>query len=163
MGAHACLYKGPKSTWDYRHFLAPLDVASPQDAECCVYFYDTTPSELMARFMRTDNGQNVMSGMELLKVLQEVDPAAAAGVEETNQGKLRGMMVSPLRVYEFYKRTDADGDGMTEDILYVRVKIKEKTYPLFYDYIENVTETKRRPRCMAAIASARLMDGNGCH
>ena len=95
--------------------------------------------------MRSDNGQNIMSGMELLKVLQEVDPAAAAGVEENASGQTGGNDASPLRVYEFYKRTDADGDGMTEDILYVRVKIKEKTYPLFYDYIENVTETKRRP------------------
>ena len=126
----------------YRNFLANWDAPTLQEADCCIHLFEVTPAELAAMF--TDaKGTNLLQSIDLLQKAGQVDPvslgsdfaASTAGAPKSKKIKVR----------EHWIRCDVDGDGVTEDICYVRVQIGGEWIPLFYDYVQNVTETKQRP------------------
>lgn len=134
-------YKGPEITnIYYRNFLANWDAANLQEAECCIHMYEVGPEELAAMF--TDaKGIQILQSIEVLRQISGVNPVSiSSDVLEA------GMPASTkVKVEEYWMRCDADGDGVTEDICYVRINAGGGWTPLFYDYVQNVTDTKERP------------------
>jgi hypothetical protein len=139
-------YSGPDiSEIYYRNFLANWDAATLQEAECCIHLYEVTPAELAAMFTDAKTGVQLLQAVELLREVAETDPVEAQRGVST---RYDAPSSTKIKVQEFWMRCDADGDGITEDICFVRIQAGQggaDYIPLFYDYVQNMTETKERP------------------
>lgn len=138
-------YKGPDiQEIHYRNFLANWDAPTLQEAECCIHLYEVTAAELAAMFTDTTTGLQLLQAVELLRSVADIDPVES---QRGMQGQYDAPSSTKVKVQEFWMRCDADGDGITEDVCFVRVAAGGGTeyYPLFYDYVQNMTETKERP------------------
>lgn len=142
-------YTGPRTHLLYfRDFLCPLNAPDVQKADCCVHLYPMSVSALAATYMRQPG-----PGMESLRTALESLRTALRSPKEWRAGTaLRpelGESVAPeaadpmMLIGEFYIRCDADGDGIEEDICLIMDM--DTSTPIFYDYVDNVTATGRRP------------------
>lgn len=145
-------YRGPRASQiHWRDFLCPLNAPSVQEAECCIHVIERTPSQIVQTYVQATGGE------EGLKELQKAVAAVRDAMTESEHSKTgdRGARPelgettdseSPEAVAEygeFYIRFDADGDRVQEDIMLV-MNLRSG-FPIFYDYVANVTADKKRP------------------
>jgi len=145
-------YKGPRTTQvHWRDFLCPLNAPSVQEAECVIQVIERTPSQIVQTYVQAEAGAEgleemqravaaVRDGMAGTEVYKTGDRSARPELGETTDAE------SPESISEYaecYLRYDADGDLVQEDIMLV---INLRTgFPIFYDYVANVTDNKLRP------------------
>lgn len=136
-------YKGPEITLiDHRNFLANWDAPTLQDAECCVHLYEVSPADLASMFTTSDSGMQILPAVELLRALGDINPVAS---RSAGDGQTPQPASTKVKCREYWMKCDADADGITEDVCLVTAELGGEYVPLFYDYVQNVTETQERP------------------
>lgn len=145
-------YRGPRATQIYyRDFLCPLNAPSVQDAECCIHVIERTPSQIVGTYIQTASGAEGLAQMQ--KAVAAVRDALGNSKEsKTGDRGARPELSEMSEVKneeavaeygEFYIRFDADGDMVTEDAFLVMNL--QTGFPIFYDYVANVTADQKRP------------------
>jgi hypothetical protein len=145
-------YSGPRAAQiHWRDFLCPLNAPTVQEAECVIHVIERTASQIVQTYVQATGGK------ERLEEIQRAVEAVRDGLQGSNFSKSGeragraelGETVDPesseaVSEYgEFYIRYDADGDMIAEDIMLV---MNLRTgFPIYYDYVANVTADKRRP------------------
>jgi len=146
-------YRGPRASQvHWRDFLCPINAPSVQEAECCIHVIERTPSQIVQTYVQATAGAK-----ETLEQIQRAVGAVQDGLGGTDISTTgdRGArpelgetvdQQGPEKVSEygeFYLRFDADGDLVQEDIMLV---MNLRTgFPIYYDYVANVTANKKRP------------------
>ena len=143
-------YRGPKiSQIYYRDFLCPINAPSVQEALCCVHVVEKTASDLAQMYLEYGDNrlEGVQKAVEAIKDAMGGSRQALSGDRgsRTELGDYESaQQTEGSNLYgEFYCRVDADGDGVTEDIMCVMNLATG--YPVFYDYVANVTADGKRP------------------
>lgn len=146
------LYRGPRATQIYyRDFLCPLNAPSVQEAECCIHVIERTPSQIVGTYIEAASGADGLEQMQKAvaavrdalgnsKEAKTGDRGARAELSETSEVKNEEAVAE---YGEFYIRFDADEDMVTEDVFLVMNL--QTGFPIFYDYVANVTSTQKRP------------------
>lgn len=137
-------YQGPRiEKLLSRSFFCPLNAKTIQEADYCCHIYDLTPVQIASYFTDSQTAAELMQSVQVLQKIAGVQPY---GSFDPASPSTAGTQNATLEVQEFYIRVDADQDGNTEDVCFVRVGPKGgEMVPIFYDYTENVTSTKQRP------------------
>lgn len=118
------LYEGPKADpLDFRSFLCPLRAPSIHEADICVHLYLETPMRMQEIYGDVDVGQNYFAKALQPKTKQGEQPDVGSSV------------LKQMQIAEVYVRTDADGDGVAEEIFMV-IDLQNQE-PIFYDYLAN--------------------------
>ncbi len=162
------LFEGPEAKIVYyKDFLWPLEAENLDDAELVVHLYDLPVMNVVQNFRRMDLAQ--MGAKDTLASLQKaVDairdlaggstvPSAAASQPRTDfkETQTSASIENPFaEIAEIYMTYDANGDGLPEEIMLVLDR--KNRFPLFYDYLDNVTPTGKRPFKMVR---AKAVDG----
>lgn len=140
----------------YGDFLCPLTARTVQEADCCVHIYNRPVMEIINEW-RTDQveGESAEQNLESIRKFLELmgDMKVSTQTNNTDQdadrpdedtGRNGGDHDEPTALIgEFHIRYDADGDGITEDIM-VMIDLNTRR-PIFYDYLPNVTPDGLRP------------------
>ncbi len=162
------LFEGPEAKQVfYKDFLCPLSAPNIQDAELICHLYDMPVMSLVQTFRREDLAAQgaAESFASLQKAVDAIRNAHGGGVQPTSGAlqprtdfKEQGNQASPENPYaqiaEVYMTYDANGDGMPEEIMLV-IDLRNK-FPLFYDYLDNITPKGKRP---FSVIRAKAVDG----
>lgn len=154
------LFEGPEAKVVYfKDFLFPLSAPNINDAELICHLYDMPVMSLVQTFKRqdlaaqgaADTFASLKKAVDAIRDLAggSVEPTAAAN-QPRGDHKEEGNQASPdnpnAEIAEVYMTFDADGDGMPEEIMLVIDR--RNRFPLFYDYLDNVTPKGKRPFSM---------------
>jgi hypothetical protein len=162
------LAEGPEAKIVYfKDFLCPLEADSVDTAELICHLYDLPVMNVVQNFRRMDLAQ--MGAKDTLASLQKaVDairdlaggsttPSTAASQPRTDfkEQQTSASTENPFaEIAEIYMTYDANGDGLPEEIMLVLDR--KNRFPLFYDYLDNVTPTGKRP---FKVVRAKAVDG----
>jgi len=158
-------YAGAESkTVYYKDFLAPLDAASLDEADCVAHLYDKPAIEIASLYisaLEDSNSTTRETAAKIYESLQELvggntAPSASANKPRPEVGESIGdsgredggldenKPTEPIiEIAEVFLHFDADEDGVQEDIV-IMIDRKNKR-PLFYDYVANRTPNGKRP------------------
>jgi hypothetical protein len=152
------MFNGPQAEVVYwLDFLCPEDAKSIQEAEFCAHFYDLDAAAITQAYL--DRAQAIGDEKDearprILKLLRDAagaraaQPAATGGVRAEDGGFRDSSYQSEaspgkISVAEVYLTMDVNGDGRTEEVMLVLDRTTKK--PIFYDYLDRVTEKGERP------------------
>jgi hypothetical protein len=143
-------YEGPEVTQIYyRDFMCPENAKDIQSAECVVHFVEMTASQIAELYLSSGNRDmdSLKRAVAMLKEAMSNTNASKTGdrgarAEQHQETSTENS--EPVTEYaEVYIHYDADGDGVTEDIICL---INPATgFPVYYDYVANVTDDHKRP------------------
>lgn len=158
-------YAGAESkTVYYKDFLAPINAASLDEADCVVHLYDKPAIEIASLYVSAlEDGEATTreTAAKIYESLQELvaganSPSSSADKPRPEVGESIGdsggddggleedKATEPIiEIAEVFLHFDADGDGVQEDI--VLMIDRKNRRPLFYDYVANRTPNGRRP------------------
>jgi len=140
----------------YQDFICPLNSPSVDDADFCAHLYDAPVMKLAELYTQKSMLVDAPDvGLEKIKTaIEQIRLAAGeSGQPKAGAGQARydkGESVQPkdeanpsLEVAECYLRYDADGDGITEEIMLLLDVRNQKA--IFYEYTANLTADGKRP------------------
>lgn len=151
------LFEGPEAkVVFYKDFLCPLNTPSVDDAEFIAHIYDMPVMDIVQQYHRLEAAQtNAEQGLENLRKAVDAIRLMAGSDGEPKSGQAqprsdfaeegnKASQENPTaEIAECYMRFDADGDGLPEEIMVVIDR--KNRFPLFYDYLDNLTPKGRRP------------------
>jgi hypothetical protein len=141
----------------FQDFLCPLTAASVDDADFCAHLYDAPVMELADLYRKKGVGSEdpdeevarIRSVIEQIRLASSEtgNPKTGAGQSRSERGEgqvgVNNSSQPSLEVAECYIRYDADGDGITEEIMLLLDVKNQKA--IFYEYTANVTADGKRP------------------
>lgn len=140
----------------FKDFLCPLDAATIHEAELVAHLYDLSAMDVITMFQRQDlkdlgAAESLTAMRKAVEALRGVASQGAEPKSAQNQAKAdfggqsnEGSAENPkAEIAEVYLRYDADEDGIDEEIMLVLDRANR--FPLFYDFLDNVTPAGRRP------------------
>ncbi|WP_309386086.1 portal protein [Cerasicoccus frondis] len=151
-------YHGPKSKpVFFTDFLCAEDAESIQDAAFCAHLYDVPVMDMVEEFQEAFGGESpedtqerIAQGVELLRELASNDSKPKSGVnrigdegEEVEHTADDANNNPVAEIAECYLRYDANGDGLTEEIMVIVDRHTRR--PIYYEYTANVTVDGERP------------------
>jgi hypothetical protein len=154
------LFEGPEArVVFYKDFLYPVAAPNIHEAPLICHLYDMPVMSLVQTFKRQDlAAQGAAAGFASLKKAVEairqlqgssIEPQTASS-QPRGDFKEEGNQATPdnpnAEVAEVYMTFDADGDGIPEEVMLVIDR--KNRFPLFYDYLDNVTPKGKRPFTM---------------
>lgn len=140
-------YEGPDAeVLDFRHIIASPSEPDLQTAPYVCHIYRTTAEKLAAQFRWGDG--NAMTAKQLLAEAANI--AETVGISSVRNGGedpgATNLRDGDITVYESYMRCDIDGDGVTADVMLIEAELGAGgVVPIMYEYVANVTKTRRRP------------------
>lgn len=151
------LFEGPEANLVfYKDFLCPLNARDIDSAPLIAHLYDMPVMKVIQTFRRQDlatrGAKDTYSSLK--KAIDHIRLMQGGGVEPTSGADQprgdhheEGNRATPdnpnAEIAEVYLTFDADGDGMPEEIMLVLDR--KNRFPLFYDYLDNVTPRGKRP------------------
>lgn len=150
-------YSGPDCDLVYfKDFLCPLNAPDIHSADIVAHIYDLPVMDLVEMFRRQDlaamgakeGTQGLKKAIDMIRGVAgegSIPKAAATQARSENAEQyIAGDVDNPsVEAVEAYVRYDANEDGIMEEIMVV--VDRRNRFPVFYDYLGNVTVTGRRP------------------
>jgi hypothetical protein len=157
------MFNGPTAEIVYwLNFLCPEDAKSIQEAEFCAHFYDLDHAAIAQAYIdRTEatagdekSKKDDSGRARILRLLRDAAGARTAELDAADgvrpeDGAYRETSLraesgaGKLAVVEFYLTADVNGDGQVEEVMMLLDRTSKK--PLYYDYLDRVTEKGERP------------------
>jgi hypothetical protein len=142
----------------YQDFICPLNATSVDDADFVAHLYDAPIMELADLYNKKGNKSEETPEEEMLRIQAAIDQirlsSSESGIPKTGAKQARterGEAYEPnntfnnptMEIAECYLRYDANGDGITEEIMLLLDVRNQRA--IFYEYVANVTSDGRRP------------------